>query len=337
MKKEYILHVMTLFFGLMLSSCSRSEVNNEDAVSNTDWSDKTISVSESTQEMDVLKNDPNTDLSVENNYILNEDDLLWYMELWAGYLEPVMTKDKLEKLDDIEWDEKIRPYVEYDWIADEHIDRTMASVNSWHMQLADINLDGQPEMLVSEYFQDMEEDLTHIFTVQDGGVVYCGKTIASDAYKDNEFFGELDYLPSYYIDVYKNESGEFRYLSCEDWCYSSGYYQIYVSAFDGRSISGKPAFAIGYTYDEQGKIIYSYATGDWQERENEIVDDEHCTAFEQMIEEYMEGYEKIAIDFVVSEYHVPAFAGELPEEQQEIVRKNIVAGFAQALGYMKAE
>lgn len=337
MKKIYILYVITLFLLLMLSGCSRSEINNKDVVSNTDLSEKAISGSESTQEMDELKNDPNIDSSVENNYILNEDDLLWYMELWAGYLEPIMTKDKQEELDDIKWDEKIRPYMEYDWIEDEHIDKTMASVNSWHMQLADINLDGQPEMLVSEYFQDMKEDLTHIFTIQDGGVVYCGKIIASEAYKDNEFFGGLDYLPSYYVDVYQNKSGEFRYLSCEDWCYSSGYYQIYISEFDGKSISDEPAFAIGYTYDEQGKIIYSYAMGDWLERDNEVADDEHCSAFKRMIEEYMEGYEKVDIDFTVSQYRVPAFAGELPEEQQAVVRKNIVAGFAQALGYMKAE
>ncbi len=68
-------------------------------------------------------------------------------------------------------------------------------------------------------------------------------------------------------------------------------------------------------------------------RDNEVEDDEHCSAFEQMMEGYMEGYEKIDIDFAVSGYRVPAFAGELPEEQKEIVRKNIIAGFAQVLEY----
>lgn len=348
MKK--ISQIFGLIILVLMTGCSKDAMENSEQLTGDKFStdigieeqmiinfDDVFGRFEDIQEVDVLKNAPNTDSSIENNYILSEEDLLWYMELWAGYLEPIMTKDKLEELDDIEWDEKIRPYMEYDWIDDEHIDRTMASVNSWHMQLADINLDGQPEMLISEYFQDMKEDLTHIFTIQDGEVVYCGKIIASKAYKDNELFGGSDYLPSYYVDVYQNESGEFRYLSCEDWCYSSGYYQIYVSTFDGRSISDKPVFAIGYTYDEQGKMIYSYATGDWLERDNEVADDEHCAAFGRMIEEYMEGYEKADIDFTVSQYRVPAFAGELPKEQQAIVRKNIVAGFAQALGYMKEE
>ena len=57
-------------------------------------------------------------------------------------------------------------------------------------------------------------------------------------------------------------------------------------------------------------MIYSYATGDWLERDNEVADDEHCAAFGRMIEEYMEGYEKADIDFTVSQYRVPAFAGD---------------------------
>lgn len=307
MRKKYIL--CCVIFLILLSGCSRTEGN--------------------TQEADRFENDSKADSDVADKHILSDDDLVWYMELWAEQLEPIATKSELEQIADMEWDEKIRPYIEYDWIGDKRIGRRMASVNSWVMQLADLNMDGQPELLVSEFFQDMEEDLTHIFTIQDGEVIYCGKITAGTAYEDNAFFGELDYLPSYYMDVYQNEAGEIRYLSCEDCCYSSGYYQIYVSTFDGRSISDRPEFVIGYTYDEQGEIIYSYAKGKWLEENQEAYDDR--TAFEQIMEEYMAGYKKEDIEFIVSEYRVPAFAGELPEEQQEIVRRNIVAGFAKAL------
>lgn len=212
---------------------------------------------------------------------LSEEDLVWYMDLWAEALEPLMTEEESRQLDHMEWD----------------------------------------------------EDITHIYTIEDGEVIYCGKIIAGPAYQDNDFFGGLDYLPSYYIDVYQNEAGEFRYLSCEDCLYSNGYYQIYVSDFDGTGICAEPAFAIGYTYDAQDRKVFSYTTGDWLNRDNEVEDDEHCSAFEQMMEGYMDGYEKIDIDFAVSGYRVPAFAGELPEEQKEIVRKNIMAGFAQVLEY----
>ena len=77
-----------------------------------------------------------------------------------------------------------------------------------------------------------------------------------------------------------------------------------------------------------GNKNYQFVIGNWLEGE-----EKDYSAYEQVMEEY----EKIDIDFTVSQYQVPAFSGELPEEQQEIVRKNIVVGFAQALGYLKVE
>lgn len=328
MRKKCVLY--TLLFLLLLSGCSSNEMNDEGTVSTADLSEKSISASENTQEENILENNLNMNSSVENNYVLSEDDLTWYMELWASNLEPIMTKDQL---DDIEWDEKIRPYMEYDWIGDEHIDRLMASVNSWVMQLVDLNLDGQPEMLVSEYFCDMKEDYTHVFTIQDGEVVYCGKIIADAAYRDNEVFGDLNYLPSYYIDVYQNASGEYKYLSSDDFLMETyGYYQIYENNFDGNNISCEPLVAVGFAEDMDGNKNHQFVIGNWMKGE-----EKNYSTYEQVMEEYMKGYEKIDIDFTVSQYQVPAFAGELPEEQQEIVRKNIMAGFAQALGYLKEE
>lgn len=328
MRKKCALY--TLLFFLLLSGCSSNEMNDEGTVSTADLSEKSISASENTQEENILENNLNMNSSVGNNYVLSEDDLTWYIELWASNLEPIMTKDQL---DDIEWDEKIRPYMEYDWIGDEHIDRLMASVNSWVMQLVDLNLDGQPEMLVSEYFCDMKEDYTHVFTIQDGEVVYCGKIIADAAYRDNEVFGDLNYLPSYYIDVYQNASGEYKYLSGDDFLMEThGYYQIYENNFDGNNISCEPLVAVGFAEDMDGNKNYQFVIGNWMEGE-----EKNYSTYEQVMEEYMKGYEKIDIDFTVSQYQVPAFAGELPEEQQEIVRKNIMAGFAQALGYLKEE
>lgn len=82
---------------------------------------------------------------------------------------------------------------------------------------------------------------------------------------------------------------------------------------------------------------YQYTTGEWSDGENKLEDSADYTAFCQEMELYIKGYEKIDISFTISEYHVPALAGELPEEQQEIVQNNIVAGFAQALGYLDTE
>lgn len=241
--------------------------------------------------------------------------------------EPVMSQEELENID---WDEEILPYMEYDWLADRNIDRYLDT--SWIMSLADLNLDGQPEMLVTLPIYN-SVDLTFVYTVDDGIVIYCGEIIAGLAYNENDAFISGDnYLPSSYLDVYQNDSGEFRYLSSDDYTrYDHGYYQIYESSFDGTSISCEPAFAIDFAKGSDGTMHYAYATGDWLEQENVIADDEDYTGFTQMMEAYMEGYEKVDVSFTVSEYHVPGIVDELPEEVKDIVRNNIIAGFAKVL------
>lgn len=240
--------------------------------------------------------------------------------------EQIMTKAELERID---WNEEIRPYMEYDWLGDKNIERYYDT--SWLMQLADLNLDGQREMLVTVPIY-RGNDLTFVYTVEDDTVVYCGKIIAGAAYKDNESFikmGEL--LPSNYIDVYQNKSGELRYLSSEDDLHGTfGYYQIYESTFDGKCISCKPLYTICFSKNSNGNMEYGYAAGDWQEGENEVKDDENYTAFIQVMEAHMEGYEKVDISFTASEFYVPGIVDKLPEEKKEMVRDNIVAGFVKA-------
>lgn len=282
--------------------------------------------------------------------ISNEEDdfSIWYSELWAKYLEPITTEAESDRLESIDWDEKIRTYMEHDWISDERIEKNILSMNSWVMQLADLNLDGTPEMLVSEYCDRMAEDYTYVFTIQEETVVYCGKIIASVQFTDHEFFGDLKYLPSYYIDVYQNADGEFRYLSCDDSLMAAhGEYWIYESTFDGTSISGNLAYMINFAEESDGTKHCGYASGDklgdnysdYYENYNEnvVVDDEAYSDFCRVMEAYMQGYQRVDISFTVSEYRVPAASGALSSEQQEIVRENIVAGFARALGYLDKE
>lgn len=243
----------------------------------------------------------------------------------ANYeIELIMTEAELENID---WDEEIHPYMEYDWLSDKNIERY--SDTSWHMQLADLNLDGQREMLVTLPIYS-GKDLTFVFTLEDEKVVYCGKIIAGAAYNDNDSFIKTDgYLPSNCIDVYQNESGELKYLSSEDDLHGTfGYYQIYESIFNGKSISCKPLSAIYFSEDSNK---YAYVMGEWQEGESEVKDDKNYTAFVQVMEEYMEGYERVDILFTASEFYVPGIVDKLPEEKKKIVRNNIVAGFAKVL------
>lgn len=334
MKRNLYLIILAVF--ILLYGCAKNDGDTVETVQEPVVTEESAELPKDIQEETIPENEQET-VSDDVSSRLTEEDIAYYMDSWAEYLEPTMTTEELEQLGQIKWDEKIRPYMEYDWVGDEYIDKIIISINSWVMQLADLNMDGQPEMLISEYFDHMGDDLTHVFTIQDGEVVYCGKIIAGIAYEENkDIYGDLDYLPANYIDVYQNAVGEFRYLSCEgirmgDWSYC----QIYASTFDGTRISDVPVFAIDFATLSDGNVDYHYIEGERDGHIGDMLDDDkNYTAFSQAMNEYMEGYEKVDIEFVVSGYRVPTVAGELPEEQQEIVRNNIIFSLAQALGYM---
>ena len=104
---------------------------------------------------------------------------------------------------------------------------------------------------------------------------------------------------------------------------------------------------IDYAEESDGTKRCRYASGDklgdnyldYYENynENAVVDDEAYSDFCQVMEDYMQGYQRVDINFTVSEYRLPAASGSLSLEQQEIVRKNIDTGFARALGYLNKE
>lgn len=238
--------------------------------------------------------------------------------------ERMMSK---EELSEVNWKETISPYMEYDWLGDEHVEEYLDT--SWLMQLADLNLDGQEEMLVTLPIYN-GNSLTYVYTVEQGTVIYCGQIIAGAAYEDNDSFVKSgSWLLSDCIDVYRNKDGEFRYLSGNTFLKDDhGYYQIYENEFDGKSISGEPLYAINFYQDTEGNRINQYTAGDWLERKSEEADDDNYTEFTQIMEAYMEGWERADITFAASEFRVPGFARSLPEEKKEILRDNIVAGFA---------
>lgn len=238
--------------------------------------------------------------------------------------ERMMTEEELAA---VEWKETLAPYMEYDWLEEEHIERYLDT--AWTMQLADLNLDGQEEMLITLPIYNGESQ-TYIYTVEAGAVVYCGQVAAGAAYEDNEAFMSAEgYLPSGYMDGYQNKSGEFRYLSGNTFLKGNhGYYQVYESEFVENHISCKPLYWIDFSQDTQGQMIYQYAEGDWMEQEGVLTDDQDFTGFAQAMDTYMEGWEKVNITFLTSEFRVPGFVDELTEEKKEIIRDNIPAGFA---------
>lgn len=254
--------------------------------------------------------------------------------VYEDVLQPIGTEEEFDKLDAVDWEEDVRPFMEYNWLRDSGIEANHLVDNRWVMQLGDLNQDGQPEMLISEVIYNKEE-FTYIYTVKDGEVVPCGRLNGSRDYMFQEDFSEAGaFYPSYYVDVYQNEEGDLRFLSCDvvqmaDW----GWVQIYAGNYDGETVSCEPVYGAGYAKSSDGAMHYTCYVGDIVEENKQMEDDEKYSEFNRLMDEYMEGYEKVDMDFIVSEYYPPEVAMYMPITDQKTVSDNIRYGFAKALDY----
>ena len=254
--------------------------------------------------------------------------------VYEDVLQPIGTEEEFDKLDAVDWEEDVRPFMEYNWLRDSGIEANHLVDNRWVMQLGDLNQDGQPEMLISEVIYNKEE-FTYIYTVKDEEVVPCGRLNGSRDYMFQEDFSEAGaFYPSYYVDVYQNEEGDLRFLSCDvvqmaDW----GWVQIYAGNYDGETVSCEPVYGAGYAKSSDGAMHYTCYVGDIVEENKQMEDDEKYSEFNRLMDEYMEGYEKVDMDFIVSEYYPPEVAMYMPITDQKTVSDNIRYGFAKALDY----
>lgn len=254
--------------------------------------------------------------------------------VYEDVLQPIGTEEEFDKLDAVDWEEDVRPFMEYNWLRDSGIEANHLVDNRWVMQLGDLNQDGQPEMLISEVIYNKEE-FTYIYTVKDGEVVPCGRLNGSRDYMFQEDFSEAGaFYPSYYVDVYQNEEGDLRFLSCDvvqmaDW----GWVQIYAGSYDGETVSCEPVYGAGYAKSSDGAMHYTCYVGDIVDENKQMEDDEKYSEFNRLMDEYMEGYEKVDMDFIVSEYYPPEVAMYMPITDQKTVSDNIRYGFAKALDY----
>ncbi|MBD5541353.1 MAG: hypothetical protein HDR00_09235 [Lachnospiraceae bacterium] len=235
---------------------------------------------------------------------------------------PIMPEEELAK---VEWDNDLIPYVEYDFF-DENEFWTYSTMDSnIFISFGDLDLDEQREMMITipAYRDDSK---TFIYTVEDGEVIYCGWTIAGREYVENSV--KFEFWPQNLFDIYVNEKGEIRCFSGDsDDHVTFGNDSIYESDFENNHILCQPVFAMVHSGDK-----YGYWTKDtWEDWENYELDDENYTALNNIIADYMSGYEKVNAPFFYNEYAIPGYARDLEEESQKAIRNNILAGIAQAM------
>lgn len=199
-------------------------------------------------------------------------------------------------------------YMQYDWVNDENIWKYTTMDMKCPMYFADLNQDGQKEVMIAVE-QYRGDDLLLVYTVYRGEVICCGNMYAGSAYADIQDNSLMEYSPSALIDVYCDCNGEYLYLGCEgNHSASDKEYQIYVSEFDGETISSKLVLSADFTKEEET----------------------YWTKVNQQMDELLYGYEKVDIPITESEYRIPGCVNLLSEDEQEIVRSEIRS----ALTYM---
>lgn len=235
---------------------------------------------------------------------------------------PIMSE---EELADIEWDDDLMPYVEYNYFTENEFWDYATMDSHIFISFGDLDLDGQREMMITiPALRDNSR--TFLYTIEDGEVTYCGYAMAGRDYTNNSV--EFRFWPKNLFDVYANKQGEFRYFSSDSDLHGTfGSDFIYESTFENNHISCKPVFAMVHSGDD-----YGYWTEDtWDDWENYDPDDENYAALDNIISDYMSDYEKVDVTFLYSEYSIPGYARNLEEDSQGAIHNNIVAGFAQAI------
>lgn len=298
-------------------------------------------------------------------------------ELITAYEEELVPVTWEEELSKTEWDEDIRPYMEYDWLQYADIYKEYTEKSYVRMQLMDLNMDGQREMLLLQSVDGC--DSVSVYTVENGRVVYCGLIPADGPEKPynrhcsfynlmmdserethtadriegsgNLEGGFWDFWPDSNIDVYQNREGKFKYISgvcLPEW------FEIYESTFDGKEITCELLCRV------KPDLIYRNSKWEYLTAENDKspeIDDRTLTKLNGLLAEHMEGYEKVRIPSVSSDYAFPVLEhsedrtteewervkhnriltggmrGSLDKEerQSEIIRNNIRAGFIRAM------
>lgn len=239
--------------------------------------------------------------------------------------ESSQIKSSEQEMPDTVWDEDILPYINYDLLEDKLLQNYITMDSYVHMSFADLDMDGQREMLLT-LPRYRGESTTLIYTVVNGEVSFCGNIVAGMAY--NEEFDEIEKWPQQLIEAYVNGEGTIKWLSCSADSHGNfGSYGIYETSIKDNQLICEPVYAAIFTDDIYG--YWSQETWDnWEEYE---LDNETYTILNERLEEHMSGYEKVELVFWYNTYKIPGNVFGLNEAQKDIVRSDIVTGWQKGL------
>lgn len=214
-------------------------------------------------------------------------------------------------------DDEFECYAQYDWLHDENIWKSATWDSTIRLTLADINLDGKKEMLIT-ILTWRQPGETLIYSVGDGTVKLQGKVNAGFEFGKNDF----TYWPEELFDVYQNEEGKVRLLSCgKDEHENFGSSLIYQTDIEGKEMKGIPVYAMVHT----SQNTYAYWDKEidvWQD-ENLKADNKAYTELCNVIKNDMADYQKKYTEFFYIEYQIPGNIQELNEKEKNEIESEI--------------
>ena len=282
-----------------------------------------------------------------------------YTNKRVATIEPWLPEEVMENID---WDEDLIPYLDYDWPNEEKLWLASLGNGSTDFILADLNEDGQRELIFNIY-DWRKPGVTYIYTVMDGEVVYCGETLASDVRFDvDDNVKAIPYFPEEIFDVYQDPEGCYQLISYGYGNLHGGFgtYNCFETTYDKGQISYVPAFGTLYSVsnedypyrywiEENGEDwketiegpynFLSWNIYDWEDIkwDKAIGDDEDFTTLTRLLSEQYADYKKVEVTFQYSPHPLAPGIFAYYEEDQEAVRYNIRAGLAIAAGLAEAE
>lgn len=196
------------------------------------------------------------------------------------------------------------PYLSYNWTEDsvlmEHKLVPNDSGSGWDFYLADIDFDGNREMLVNFSANHLGNNSLYIYKSENNSVVNTKDIIASSDVVRQEYSNIKELLPDIFnidiIDVYQN-TNKYRYFTTD--CFSVNgdisavIYQVNLDSNNTNCIELARVNVLSESSSDNLKLHQVYFMGD------EIKSDEldSITKLNNLLADYMKDYTKIEIQY----------------------------------------
>ena len=209
-------------------------------------------------------------------------------------------------------------YLNFDWSADnvllfDHMIEPQDSARGWQFFLADIDFDGKLEMLIAFTANHCGNNSLYIYRQEKGKVVSYIDTIATPkeyVEKMIDYKNISPYMEINLLDAYVNKHKEYRYLSLD--CSSFGgdmrggrYTIVLYETVFGEAVTPKEIARITICGEEEEKQYFFLGKNVYE-----------AGRLRDLLADYMYGYKKVDLDYIVLEKAFSRDIIGLSEEEQ---------------------